>query len=151
MPPLWIIELGLALSRIPQLDLTHEGGANLPQRRQCIVPLSTRQSSLLCVAHWADEATCQEPKRTLNLHGWVSSLLQVRSSLFEPRNLALYQVIFSQDIRNTPRITSSVAATLRRLSVSTSLRSKLERGRIKSEEAFTNGEMIETRSMLSAV
>src|SRR4030095_11914642 len=58
---------------------------------------------------------------------------------------------FSQEIRKTPRITSPVAPIFRGVSVSTSLRSSIDSGRTKREEAFTSGEIIETRSRLSAV
>ena len=58
---------------------------------------------------------------------------------------------FSQEIRRTPRITSAVAPIFRGVSVSTSLRSSIDSGRTKREEAFTSGEIIETRSRLSAV
>ncbi len=58
---------------------------------------------------------------------------------------------FSQEIRKTPRITSTVAPIFRGVSVSTSLRNSIDSGRTKREEAFTSGEIIETRSRLSAV
>jgi hypothetical protein len=33
-------------TRIPQLNRSHEQGANLPQRRQCVLPLRRRQLSV---------------------------------------------------------------------------------------------------------
>src|SRR5262249_44028443 len=48
------------------------------------MPLSARKSSVLCVTTWADEATCQEPKRTLNLQ--VGCL---RCSRFAPHSVEL--------------------------------------------------------------
>src|SRR5581483_8627424 len=58
---------------------------------------------------------------------------------------------FSQEIKTTPRITSSTAPILRAVSRSTSWRNSAESGRTKSDEPLISGEMIDTRSMLSAV
>jgi trypsin-like peptidase len=58
---------------------------------------------------------------------------------------------FSQEIRITPRITNAVAPTFRCVRVSTSLRSSSARGSTNRDEALTRGEMMETRSRLSAV
>ena len=57
----------------------------------------------------------------------------------------------SHEIRNTPKITSSTAPIFRGVSCSTSFRKSAESGNTNSEEPLINGEMIDTRSMLSAV
>jgi predicted naringenin-chalcone synthase len=75
--------------------------------------------------------------RHLNSHSVVSRLQQ--SAQLLPGN--------QKHAQNDQRRRGDLART-ERLYV---LRSKLERGKIKSEEALTNGEMIETRSRLSAV
>jgi hypothetical protein len=48
LPTLVRVRLGLsvALSRIPQLKESHERGANLPQRRQCVSTSERRQLSV---------------------------------------------------------------------------------------------------------
>ena len=59
------------------------------------------------------------------------------------RGALLY--IFSQEIKNTPRITNTVAPIFRGVSFSTSLSSRAESGRMNSDEPLISGEISETR------
>ena len=65
----------------------HEQGTNLPQRRQCVLPLRRRRLSVRCVTT-VSKCSCEPaPKKTLKLNSRVSSLLQVCPSLtFQLRN-----------------------------------------------------------------
>jgi hypothetical protein len=59
--------------------------------------------------------------------------------------------IFSQEIRNTPRMTSRIAVILRGVSRSTSFKNSADRGKIKRDDPLISGEIKETRSIPRAV
>jgi hypothetical protein len=60
---------------------SHEQGTNLPQQRQCVLPLRRRQLSVRCVTTVSKMELRAGAKKDFETYSRVSSLLQLCSSL----------------------------------------------------------------------
>jgi len=73
--------------------------------------------------------------------------MQARFNEWLKTDFTLSHQSFSHEIRNTPSITSRVAAILRWVILSTSFNNSADSGRMKSEEPLMSCDISETRSM----
>jgi hypothetical protein len=81
---------------------SHEQGTNLPQRRQCVLPLRRRQLSVRCVTTVSKWSCEPEPKKTLKL-----TVECLRCSRFVPSSF------FNCGIRLNPNSAVKPTGTLR--------------------------------------